>query len=168
MLPSHFHVPFSIFVCVPLSLSTNIKLWNNPFTRFFLICMWKTKCRNSVNWTVAQHCIPNKEVSISYGNKGNEVGPFAVPGSLNKLSGPVPVKDFVFVCLIILYNDLGFRVVDMCICKLSHLGLCLSDVPSCCMQELLYLYGFVIENNPDDFLMVIFASTFKSSVLFNQ
>lgn len=27
------------------------------------------------------------------------------------------------------------------------------------MQELLYLYGFVIESNPDDYLMVIFASS---------
>lgn len=24
------------------------------------------------------------------------------------------------------------------------------------MQELLYLYGFVIDNNPDDYLMVIY------------
>lgn len=45
---------------------------------------------------VAQRPIPKKEISISYGNKGNE--------------------------------------------------------------ELLYLYGFVIDNNPDDYLMVIFTS----------
>jgi hypothetical protein len=46
--------------------------------------------------SVAQRPIPKKEISISYGNKGNE--------------------------------------------------------------ELLYLYGFVIDNNPDDYLMVIFTS----------
>lgn len=137
---SFLHVPSlglaNICLCY-LSLSTNttsiIQYGTLPFPVFCLSCIWKTKCHNSVNWTVAQHAIPNKEISISYGNKGNEVRRFAVPGSFNG--------------------------------KLN-VALCLSDVPSCCMQELLYLYGFVIENNPDDYLMVIFASTFGCSFTF--
>ncbi|XP_010474823.1 PREDICTED: ribosomal lysine N-methyltransferase set10 isoform X1 [Camelina sativa] len=56
--------------------------------------------------SVAQQCIPNKEVSISYGNKGNE--------------------------------------------------------------ELLYLYGFVIENNPDDYLMVHYPVEAIPSIPFSD
>ncbi|XP_023645366.1 ribosomal lysine N-methyltransferase set10 isoform X2 [Capsella rubella] len=56
--------------------------------------------------SVAQPCIPDKEVSISYGNKGNE--------------------------------------------------------------ELLYLYGFVIENNPDDYLMVHYPVEAIPSIPFSD
>lgn len=62
------------------------------------------------------------------------------------------VASAVFFCVKILLQD------ELIICYfysifLIRLGFALL------WQELLYLYGFVVENNPDDYLMVILSNT---------
>ncbi|MBA0674938.1 hypothetical protein Goari_016507, partial [Gossypium aridum] len=83
----------------------------------------------------------DKEVSISYGNKGNEPPvPFDIPCLTSSWL-------LLFASILHIYG------------KLNMAG---------SISELLYLYGFVVDNNPDDYLMIHYPGEAIQNISFSD
>ncbi|PPS00660.1 hypothetical protein GOBAR_AA20000 [Gossypium barbadense] len=87
----------------------------------------------------------DKEVSISYGNKGNEPPvPFDIPCLTSRWL-------LLFASILHIYGKLN-----------------MAGSVSVYLEELLYLYGFVVDNNPDDYLMIHYPGEAIQNISFSD
>ncbi|MBA0847240.1 hypothetical protein Goshw_014910 [Gossypium schwendimanii] len=87
----------------------------------------------------------DKEVSISYGNKGNEPPvPFDIPCLTSRWL-------LLFASILHIYGELN-----------------MAGSISVYLEELLYLYGFVVDNNPDDYLMIHYPGEAIQNISFSD
>ncbi|MBA0640120.1 hypothetical protein Goklo_023088 [Gossypium klotzschianum] len=97
-------------------------------------------------WKALQSPLPvDKEVSISYGNKGNEPPvPFDIPFLTSRWL-------LLFASILHIYGKLN-----------------MAGSISVYLEELLYLYGFVVDNNPDDYLMIHYPGEAIQNISFSD
>ncbi|KAK6162441.1 hypothetical protein DH2020_002282 [Rehmannia glutinosa] len=93
-----------------------------------------------------------KEISISYGSKGNEVSCLSGRGQSTCMCVHMHV-----------YNN-GYKAVYISRILFVLYYMAATSAP----KELLYLYGFVVKDNPDDYLMIHYPTEAISDVSFSE